>query len=138
MGNETHASLITVDSAALRSCGVFQVLIASVGILGNARVLAATVMSNVLRNKANILIALLAIADSLVCDGFFVVSTTTALHASIVFQCGVFDVLGLHNYFTLARCSYIELPFSAFFNMESTLMLVLGIDRLFAVVSPTR
>ena len=97
-------------------------------------------MSNVLRSKTNFLIALLALADLLACGGFLIVRDRALLacDGSTIFQNGVFDILQLYDFFTLALCAYINVPGTTLCNVESALMLVLGIDRLFAVISPTR
>ena len=138
MNNGTNASFVAFNPATLRPCGILQVLLASAGILGSTWILAATVTSKALRSKTNFLIALLALADLLACGGFLVVSTTTAFDVSVVFQNGLFDLLELYNYFTLGQCGYINVPVAALCNVENALMLILGIDRLFAIVSPAR
>ena len=56
----------------------------------------------------------------------------------LLFQNDIFDILGLHNYFTLAQCVYINVPVVALHNAENAFMLILGVDRLFAVISPAR
>ena len=138
MSNGTNLSLAAFNPAVLRPCGILQALITSVGILGNVWILVATVTSNTLHGKTNVLIALLALTDLFACGGFLVVSTTIVFDAVIVFQSGVFDILGLYNYFTLAHCAYINIPLVAICNVENALMLVLGLDRLLAVTSPAR
>ena len=138
MSNNTNLSLIAFNPAVLLSCGIVQVLIASAGIVGNMWLLAATVTSKALHSKTNVLIALLALADLLACAGFIVVSTTNVFDVIIALQNGVFDILGLYNYFELAHCAYINVPITVICNIENALMLVLGLDRLFAVAAPAR
>ena len=138
LGNGINANFVALNLTALKPYDILQVLIASAGILGNAWILATTATSNVLRSNTNILIALLALADLFACGGFLVVSAMTAFNVSVVFRNGIFDILELYSYFTLRQCGYINVPIAAFCNVEDAFMLILGIDRLFAVANPAR
>lgn len=104
MSNKTHTSFATLDPAVSRIHETIRVLITGAGILGNIWSLAATVTSNVFHSKINVLIALLALADLLACDGFLVVRVAIAFDIVIIFfrtasstSCGCIIILRSHT-----------------------------------------
>ncbi|EYC06139.1 hypothetical protein Y032_0078g1211 [Ancylostoma ceylanicum] len=94
-----------------------------IGVVGNALIIAATVSSPSLQKRCNILIATLACADLVVC--IYLVQLR---------------VLMLNGWYMIPNrhCYMVSIGGLFSLNVQAGMGLVLGIDRLLAVMSPTR